>query len=284
VAERFVWPPEPGASLAGGAECTDVDTTRAPTRHGAGRKLRWRSVLLDFEKTWLGLTTPPLRDRMADAAWEPDVPHCYCRRCGSTVGPHDADDTGCSVCRGKTMEWDRMLRLGAFSGLLREMVLEVKFTRWRRLGDELGGLLGAALTRAMEDEDVPAGRAVLVPVPMSMRRRLSRGIDHTVVIARGMAATTGMRMVRGLERRHRPPQARLPASERRGNVAGAIRARGGADFGGDLVVVVDDVTTTRATMTAACRAVRKALGEKGQDGGTAVWGAVLGVTPVRGRK
>jgi len=240
--------------------------------------------LLDFERTWLGLTTPPLTDRMAEANWYPDAPHCYCRRCGSTVGPHDADDTGCSVCRGKRMEWNRMVRVGVFEGMLREMILEVKFTRWRRLGHELGGLLGASLVEALEAEGVALNRAVLVPVPMSARRRISRGIDHAAVIARGVSAATGLQIVQGLEREHRPAQASLPASARRANIAGAISARNGIDWGGGVVVVVDDVTTTRATMAAACRAVRKALGDRQEGVDRGVWGGVLGVTPVRDGK
>jgi predicted amidophosphoribosyltransferase len=235
--------------------------------------------MLEFERTWLGLTTPPLRDRIVEAGWAPDDPHQYCRRCGSTVGPHDADDTGCSACRGKRLEWDRMVRLGPFIGLLREMVLEVKFTRWRRLGHELGEVLGRAVLAAAENEG--AGDGVIVPVPMSARRRLVRGIDHTMVIARGISAVTGWRVVRGLERRHRPTQASLPASERRANIAGAITGRDRVELDARLVVVVDDVTTTRATMTAACRAIRKSLGNKPEGERGEVWGVVLGVTPAR---
>lgn len=238
--------------------------------------------MLDIERTWFGLDTPPMKVRVAEAGWAPDEAAAYCRRCGATVGMHEADDTGCGLCRGKKLPWERMVRLGPFTGVLREMILEVKFSRWRRLGDDLGRLLGESLTSILEVEGLAADRTILVPVPISMRRRISRGIDHATVIARGVSAASGLPMARLLQRKHGPAQSRLPASKRAGNVAGVISLREGPDLRDVNVIVIDDVTTTRATLIAACRAVqngRKAMGDRGEG---RILTAVLGVTPERG--
>jgi predicted amidophosphoribosyltransferase len=237
----------------------------------------------------MGLTTEPLPERMAAAGWAPDAFTAYCQRCGSTTGPHDADDTGCSTCRGRSIPWERMVRLGPFEGLLRELVHEVKFTRWRRLGDDLGRLLAGAISEAAGAAGFNPAQFVLIPVPSSFQRRMARGIDHSLVIARGAAKALDCELVRALHRRHRPSQTSLPPSQRATNIAGAFRFRVGCTgrVQGRLAIVLDDVTTTRATLRAACRELERGLrltGAKAEDGPTRIWSAVLAVTPDRNEK
>jgi predicted amidophosphoribosyltransferase len=227
----------------------------------------------------LGLARPPLAERIAASGWEPDEPRVYCRRCVLIVGPHEAVVTGCSRCRGKRFPWGRIVRLGPYEGLLRECVQEVKFTRWRRLGHELGVLLGRSLASTIEAEG--AGECVVVPVPCSFRRRLARGIDHSLVLARGVAAGSGLPIVRALARSHRPTQLSVPAGQRAANVAGSIRVRGAPDLAGRTVVLIDDVTTTRATLLACAKALgswRKPSGGKEIGQPPRIWAAVVAVT------
>ncbi len=262
---RFSWPPR-----------TPTDLGTPSLREGSAPgtpSLREGSPLRAIERTWLSLSRAPLADRIADAGWAPDEPHLYCPRCGHNVGPHESDDTGCPRCRGKRFPWHRLIRLGQYSGLLRECVQEVKFTRWRRLGHELGLLLGQSLARALDSAGIPPDQCALVPVPCSFRRRLARGIDHTLVLTRGVAAATGLPIRRPLSRAHRPTQLSLPASQRAANVANAIRCRPGPTPG--TLILIDDVTTTRATLLACAKAIHKAS----HHSGLRLWTAVVAVTP-----
>lgn len=290
---RFVWPPNPKTA----SEPADIGEEEAigPSEAGASidepaqprpRSVAARSAspLLEIERTWLGLIAPPLDIRMAEAGWAPDPWVSYCQRCGVTAGPHDADDTGCSTCRGHRLPWDRLIRLGEYEGVLREMVHEVKFQRWRRLGDDLGRLLGKAVGESLDRAGVPRELVVVVPMPSTFRRRTFRGVDHALVIARGVAAELGSGVVQALSRAHRPSQTSLPRSDRVGNVAKAFRPRSllGSSLGGRTIVLVDDVTTTRATLRAAAKAVlarMKSEEGKGPGGVTRIWAAVLAVTP-----
>lgn len=265
---RFVWPPRP-VGIAGPGE------DRAQRRRGRGEPTDggWRGALREIERVWLGLEVPPLPDRIAEAGWAPDLPDTYCGRCGRTVGPHEATAAGCSVCRGRRLPWEHLVRLGEYRGLLRQVIHEVKFTRWRRLGHDIGRILGSELGRALDRAGVEREQVALAPVPASWWRRIRHGIDHSLVVARGVAAELGVEVCPLLTRSHRPSQTSVPASERRANVAGSIRARRGVAAPAPLVVVIDDVTTTRATLLACCGAIRKVPQV------TRVWAAVLSVTP-----
>lgn len=280
-----MWPPrgaatavEVAAREVPGAEVSRAAESGAPAVANAASSARGApsSFVSEIERVWLGRTRGPLAERLAEAGWSADEATAYCPRCASSAGPYDADDTGCGWCRGNGLAWERAVRLGDYAGVLRDVVLEVKFTRWRRLGDRLGRMLGRALGEALDDAGVERERAVLVPVPMSLRRWLVAGIDHAMVIARGVAAEAGVPVARALRRRHGPSQVQVSRRQRFRNVQGAFAARERAVEGlrDRVFVVVDDVRTTGATMTGACLALRKA-------GASRVWSAVLGVTPER---
>lgn len=231
-----------------------------------------------FEREWLGFASAPMADRLRQAGWAPDAPEAYCARCGTSVGPgENRGDTGeprCRACEGVKLGWSRAFRLGPYEGVLRQLVLEVKFSRWHRLGEELGELLGFRLGEAMGAlQHAP----VVTPVPMSLGRRLSRGIDHTMALCRGVRRATGVDVVRALSRGPGPGQTGLTGASRKANVLGRFepRRRGAVDH--RVCILVDDVRTTGATMGAAARAIRAGNPEVAD-----VWCAVVGVTPERG--
>lgn len=249
----------------------------------------WHDAILEIERVWLGLSRPPIDVRLADAGWSPESHHAACWRCGSSVGPAEADDTGCPTCRTTQVQWDRFVRLGTYEGVLREMIQEVKFTRWRRLGHELGLRLGHAVEGQIDRLGIDRTRVSVTPVPMSLWRRLHRGVDHATVIARGVAQALDAPLLHTLGRRHRPPQWRVPPRERARNVADSFWRREGHDLQGRLVVLVDDVATTRATLRAACRALiasptPQSRPRSAKDRGFLLWTAVVAVTPPPNRR
>ena len=260
VEQPFIWPPIPAPTPA---------APEAPRREIAGAKpSRFVEILRAAERHWLLPTALPLSQRMADEGWAPDAFGAFCNRCGGSTGPHEETEFGCATCRDAKIPWDHFVRLGEFRDPLRQWVHEVKFTRWRRLGTDLGRLLGERLLAA----GLSAGDAIVVPMPTTLLRRTARGIDHAEILARGVAGAVDGPVVRALKRRHRPSQRTLSPSERSRNVAGAFR-RVGEDFsGGAPVILVDDVRTSGATLSAAARALKTR-----QRGSFPLWAGVLGV-------
>lgn len=234
---------------------------------------RWARFWRAVEADWLDLVAPPLESRLAAAGWTPDSPDAYCPRCGLSMIDGRAVGEGCDRCEGRRPAWQRVVRLGEYRGEMARVVREIKFSRWRALGHDLGRLMGsraAPIVAAL----APGAGVVLVPVPMSRWRLMIRGMDHTLAICRGVRA--GMRgagvaatIEPALGRRHGPSQLSVLPSERAGNIGRRIYPRGGGRFGKvfdrKLVMVVDDVMTTGATMQASCRAVREGLKRESRE-------------------
>jgi len=105
-----------------------------------------------------------------------------------------------------------------------------------------------------------AGADLIAPVPLHRWRLFSRRFNQSAELVRAIERQTGLHAQPGLLERVRPtrPQVGLSGEARRRNVAGAFRLRAGAaDLVRDrIVVIVDDVVTTGATIEACARAVR----------------------------
>jgi ComF family protein len=97
---------------------------------------------------------------------------------------------------------------------------------------------------------------VAVPVPLHFRKERVRGFNQ----ARALASELELPLLDVLRRtRYTPSQTGLSAPKRKANVDGAFVLRRNMDVAGLRVVLVDDVSTTGATME-ACAAVLRSAG------------------------
>ena len=94
----------------------------------------------------------------------------------------------------------------------------------------------------------------VVPVPVPARRRLRRGFDQAEVLARAVARTQGVPLIRALRRTRPEEQAGRSARERRRAARGGFRlarvVHDHSELVPDHVVLVDDVFTTGGTASA----------------------------------
>ena len=137
--------------------------------------------------------------------------------------------------------------IGSYDDALRAIVHAFKYDGRRSLAARLGALMRA------RGADVLLGAHAAVPVPLHPSRRRERGFDQASDLARHV----GLPVVHALRRvRATAVQASLPAARRHGNVRGAFAARSAAaPLGGRIVVLIDDVSTTGATLEACARAL-----------------------------
>lgn len=269
----FVWPPSGHRpSVEGVGAVPRLNRSETPVRRVEGEALPQPiGVLGVLERAFLGVSSLALG---GPVPWEAEPIDAACARCGRQVGPGEFSpvDGRCPGCRPEKLRWERLVRLGVFEGRLRSAILETKYAGWRRQGTLLGRLLGAQLRQAMASAEVDAERALIVPVPMPWSRRMRRGIDHALTIARGAGEASGIPVLRLLRRREGPTQTSVAPSRRSTNLRDRIWLARSVPTWAEIVVILDDVRTTGATLDACCRSLRCREG-------VSVWGAVCATAP-----
>jgi ComF family protein len=206
---------------------------------------------------------PPCRASLAP------LPPAACAICCRPLAAHALPaDYRCGACRQTPPAFDRLLALWSYQPPLDAVVRGLKFGRL----DYLGGHLALALAERLSEQVSGCDR--VVPVPLHWRRRLARGYNQAERIARPLAGHLGLPCVPALARhRATPPQSLLGRDDRLVNLRRAFGVSRPERVRGFHILLVDDVATTGATLTAAAAALKAA-------GAAAVTALVAGRTPL----
>lgn len=141
--------------------------------------------------------------------------------------------------------------------LVRELIHTYKYGGVRELALLFADDITAFLTRYGIK---PRRRALLVPIPLARSRERERGFNQAELLAKELGRRLQLAAIPAL-RRVRATESQIEMKsygERRANVAGAFRARDAEAVRGKLVILVDDVSTSGATLTEAAKALREA--------------------------
>jgi ComF family protein len=140
--------------------------------------------------------------------------------------------------------------IGPYEGALRAIVQALKYHARPTLARHL------AMRMREAGADILSGADLVVPVPLHRSRERSRGFNQARELARHLGLPSAGALART---RSTASQADLPAARRHANVRGAFTWRADVPVAGSIVVLVDDVVTTGATLN-ACAAPLLAAG------------------------
>lgn len=196
-----------------------------------------------------GLVCGRCRSRLAPP------PRPLCPRCGfPRLRTGREPGPACQECG----DWPIGLRSARSACLLEDpadaLVYQLKYRGWHGLG----GFMGRRMAGVSLPADVAEETALVVPVPTTPLRVRSRGYNQAEVLARAFAGETGRTVICGLKRTAgASSQIALQPAARVANVAGAFALVAGVedDLAGEHLLLVDDVLTTGATVTACARAL-----------------------------
>ena len=139
-----------------------------------------------------------------------------------------------------------------FRGVVRDALHRIKYGGEQRLGEPLGAAIARRWAR------IGVGADIVAHVPVHADRARTRGYDQAELIARSAAHHLGLPCRSLLERRRATiAQFDLDRADRATNVAGAFGLRPETpDLRGRWILLIDDVTTTGATLAACAEALQ----------------------------
>ena len=174
-----------------------------------------------------------------------------CDRCvGAFSPPFRVEDRFVAPDAGVALGDALVLALAAFAyaGPMRRALAALKYSSASRLAP----MLARAATPSLRTLLAISGPAVLVPVPVHAERRRERGYNQAELIARALGPShLILERVRPTTKQHR-----LDRAARLANLRGAFRVASGVSVP-SVVVLVDDIITTTATLEACASVLRE---------------------------
>ena len=195
----------------------------------------------------------PTAGPVCGSCWAAVVPITppICDACGDPLPSWrtiSVAESRCPRCRRKPAAV-RTRAIGGYDGALGRIVHALKYDGRRHVARSLAALLARA------GADLLAGADLVIPVPLHRSRLSARGFNQAAEIARHI----GLPVVQGLRRvRRTASQTDLPAARRHANVRGAFAVARRFDPRGLVIVLIDDVCTTGATLGACAAALVEA--------------------------
>lgn len=189
-----------------------------------------------------------------------------CPVCGEPA-PHGSPAREiCGSCIVAPPPWTLALAPFTYAAPLTRVVEGLKSGNGLRQARVLGGLLALAVEARYGNDVLPDA---LVAMPLTRRRLRQRGFNQAELLAAVVSRAVDRPLVKDrlVRVRDAPPQRTLPRSARLRNVRGAFAMRRtlrdrvldrDAEPLPPRVALVDDVTTTGATIRAACLTLRAA--------------------------
>jgi ComF family protein len=195
-------------------------------------------------------------------------PSWRCTVCGRVLSGREGP-----CCPGADPDFlDGLLSVAGFGDPARLLVHNFKYHSHAPAGRALSILYARGVEGSL---DVPC--EMVIPVPLSRKKRGNRGFNQSALLARRLGSALGLTVhYRSLKRvRETGSQTGLDPGERRENVSGAFAADRKTDMDGINCLLVDDIYTTGATMQECARVLKG-------NGAAGVFGAVFACAAIKG--
>lgn len=172
-------------------------------------------------------------------------------KCGKPISREEEEY--CYDCKRRPHEFVEGRNLWVHKSPASTAIYHLKYHNAQIIGLIFGRELGREYRRWLEMRKIE----LIIPIPLHIRRRRSRGYNQAEIISRGLSEVTGIpvdseNMVRV---KYTTPQKKLDNSQRQRNMYGIFRLRHKVEA--KNVVLVDDIYTTGSTLDEAARILKR---------------------------
>ena len=143
---------------------------------------------------------------------------------------------------------------------LAQIVYRMKYNNRPDIGEDLGRVMAVEMQYGRFFDGID----LLIPVPLSPKRLRQRGYNQSTQLAMGIRQLTGIPLADGiLKRKHfHKSQTQLSRQERQENVSDIFYVKHPERLEGKHILLIDDICTTGATLTACANQMKEIPGIK----------------------
>jgi len=220
--------------------------------------MKLRDMALKAAETLLPLPCPLCGGKPADGSPNMLCEEClagmrllkapFCPGCGGELG---GILELCPDClKSPKRPWRQAASVFKMEGEAANLIYLFKY----RERPDLARPLGRLAARALKERGMSA--ELIVPTPLHWLRSLQRGFNQAALLCESISRETGIPLAKGLRRtKWTRQQAKLDRKERFSNILGAFSASNSPLCKNRSILLVDDVMTTGATLSAAASAL-----------------------------
>lgn len=164
----------------------------------------------------------------------------------------------CDICRKsvKTINdsyQDEIISYGYYGGVLKDLILKFKYKSNFTAGDILTEFLEEYIIKNINYEEY-----IITYVPLSKKSKKARGFNQCEYIAKKIARDLSIEALEVLIKpKETKEQKKLKRDERYKNIKDAFEVKKGMNVNSYGIILIDDVTTTGATLQEAYKLLKK---------------------------
>lgn len=179
----------------------------------------------------------------------------FCASCGRRLDKLSTAKNICSSCLRFKFHFDRAFSPCAYTGVIKKLIHEFKYTG----KDYLGKPLGELMNKFIKDYRLPIEYLdFIIPVPLHNSRLREREFNQAQILSEQIAKEFNKKVLLNVLVRSKQTktQTELAFEERRKNVEKSFIVRNPEGIKGRNLLLIDDVLTTGATSSEAAKTLK----------------------------
>ncbi|MFN8674612.1 MAG: ComF family protein [Candidatus Sericytochromatia bacterium] len=172
----------------------------------------------------------------------------------------------CNICKGNFIEnsickecekriplFENLFTLGAYNGLLKTVIYNLKYDGIKKLSNPLGKFLAEEIKNKIDLKKID----YVTSIPVSKEKLKKRGFNQAELIALSVSKTL-IKPYKQILKRHKETEAQhsLSATEREENLKSAFSLNTKKNLAGKNILIIDDIFTTGSTIQETCRVLK----------------------------